>query len=1102
MRFKKFLELFECNKKSVENPKSTFEFVDLMPVNFADEDKSYSKALEFALESERIKNIALTGPFGAGKSSIIKTFEENNKDKYSFLSISLASFKEDESTNQTCKSQDLLIEKSILQQMLYGSDANSLPYSRFKRILIPSNPFAKSLFIVVWAASAYIFQKNKEVLFKIDFTSLDWWLYCVFVLLLIASTAAIVSEIYKATFGVSFKKISLKNGEIETGNHAEDSILNRHLDEIIYFFQMTDYNVVVIEDLDRFADSEIFVKLREINKLINDSANTNKTVKFLYALKDDMFHHKNRVKFFDFIIPVVPIINRSNSLDKMQKRIDSLSFEGKITEQFLRDISLYIEDLRLIHNICNEFLIYYDRVKSKDLDVTKLMAMMVYKNAYPSDFESLHHEKGLFYKIVESKPSKIKEVKKNLNDSIASAEQIIRGTDDNPAAIKELQRRIKQLEKEILELSQIKLSELINLYGLNIRSLAGKEFQLLEYLIKNGHLDETYYLYISNFHEGRVTQNDRNYLITIKNFNQPDPNQPIDNPKEICADMREEDFGHKYVLNVTLIDHLFVTYRADHPRINNAFQYISENYKKSEKFVDAYLVSGENLELFVRKLCETWPNFLSEAISSKQAPEIVSYILRFVNKGYVASKMNESKILSSYLEKNGGDVFCSNIKLPDDYSILKDLNVKVSSLQALETNKELVNYLYEENLYNINSENINYILQKFSSQPLSSEKDPEQANYTSIGISGSDFFKAYIDNNLVDYIKEVFLLLPDNSKESEDVITQLIKSKSLDEDLKKKVLSKQDHIFTDLDSVPDELCKYVLKEGKVNISWENISYYLKIEDEDEDEDEEFITDYIQDDSNFSKLSNQKISIDTLGQEDAESLSTFLFNANAISDDKYCKIIKCLAYRYLGFPSAVSQEKLLCLAKGSVIKLTEKSFNTAIEDSQLVSALIVNNFGIYLNNKEAYQVGDDVRELLLMSEISNDHKIKVSYDVSVEGALNRDRLLSLMTDILLLDNVSCTGFDNQILSEAIIKSSNEDISIRLLVKCLTNWEKSTSMNVISQLGYPYSKIASNGKRPKLKKTPLNIELSKLLQAKGFISSFSEDKNQIRINTRRA
>ncbi|MFK5986332.1 MAG: hypothetical protein QM479_13045 [Pseudomonadota bacterium] len=102
---------------------------------------------------------------------------------------------------------------------------------------------------------------------------------------------------------------ALKDIEVGRNDESETSILNHHLDEIIYFFQETNYDAVVIEDLDRFGNPEIFVKLREINKLVNDNENTSGKIKFIYALKDDMFVHKKRAKFFDFIIPVVPIIN-------------------------------------------------------------------------------------------------------------------------------------------------------------------------------------------------------------------------------------------------------------------------------------------------------------------------------------------------------------------------------------------------------------------------------------------------------------------------------------------------------------------------------------------------------------------------------------------------------------------------------------------------------------------------------------------------------------------------------------------------------------------------------------------------------------------------
>ncbi|MEW8228254.1 MAG: P-loop NTPase fold protein [Candidatus Thiodiazotropha endolucinida] len=271
-------------------PTSTSRYTSLTPVDNADIENSYGEALRFAIENPDINNIAITGPYGSGKSSIIKSFEKKNN-KYNFLKISLASFKDQDV-------EILKIERSILQQMLYGADAKKLPYSRFKVISTPEYPLLKSLMFLVWILSAYFAFRDGEKFFNVTPVSFDWFVGLVFLIYFISFTVFAIESIYKKTFGFQLKKFSLKNAEIETGDIPESSILNRHLDEIIYFFQVTDYHVVVIEDLDRFGNPEIFVKLREINKLVNDNAKINRQVKFLYALKDDMFAHKNRAKFF------------------------------------------------------------------------------------------------------------------------------------------------------------------------------------------------------------------------------------------------------------------------------------------------------------------------------------------------------------------------------------------------------------------------------------------------------------------------------------------------------------------------------------------------------------------------------------------------------------------------------------------------------------------------------------------------------------------------------------------------------------------------------------------------------------------------------------
>jgi len=405
-------------------------FVDLAPVDNADLDGGYLRALNFAFKNPRIKNIALSGPYGSGKSSIISTFEKTSTLK--FLKISLAAFQEDNHSQV----QTVDIERSILQQMLYGADANKLPFSRFKRIATPQQPILKSLLLVTWGLATFYIFKNWTEWTLIDSSLPLHWGKLLLSVYVVSGFTYILSEAYKTSFGYSLKKVSLKNAEIEAEEFSEKSILNHHLDEIIYFFQETNYDVVVIEDLDRFGDPEIFVKLREINKLINDNHKTSGQTKFLYALKDDMFVNKNRAKFFDFIIPVIPIINASNSLDKMQERLNAHEFGQDIEPQFLREVSLYLDDLRLIQNIFNEFVIYFERLKSDKLNATKLLAMMIYKNLYPSDFENLHHGRGVFHSICQKRSDYIDAKKLELRSKILALEDNIELSNSEPGLLK------------------------------------------------------------------------------------------------------------------------------------------------------------------------------------------------------------------------------------------------------------------------------------------------------------------------------------------------------------------------------------------------------------------------------------------------------------------------------------------------------------------------------------------------------------------------------------------------------------------------------------------------------------------------------------------
>lgn len=58
---------------------------------------------------------------------------------------------------------------------------------------------------------------------------------------------------------------------------------------------------------------------------------------------------------------------------------------AKIDDDLIENLSLFVDDMRLLYNIMNEFYVYETKV-SKQLDINKLLAIIVYKNLYPKDF--------------------------------------------------------------------------------------------------------------------------------------------------------------------------------------------------------------------------------------------------------------------------------------------------------------------------------------------------------------------------------------------------------------------------------------------------------------------------------------------------------------------------------------------------------------------------------------------------------------------------------------------------------------------------------------------------------------------------------------------
>ena len=396
----------------------------LSPIDDFNRHKEYIIRLKNAIAQPNVFNIALTGSYGAGKSSILKTFKAYYPE-YHYVNVSLASFVEvnmSESDSTPKSNEDSFeeqLEYSILQQLFYHVKATNIPESRFGRIERTSRK--KRIFVVVCillfvVANLCLFCQEQVTKYFLIPTEVlkSSFLFGLSICVFILGICVILFQLILFIKKISIKNLSLDKATLEFEEKKNVSIMNRYLDEILYLFQEKKYNVVIFEDIDRFENTHIFTKLRELNLILNQSEEIGRRIIFLYALKDDIFANaEERTKFFDYIVPVIPFVNVSNSGDLFRRKIANLHIpESEVRSSFITDISAFVNDMRVLTNVVNEFDLYRNLLDKK-LNKEKLLAMILYKNLYPTDFSLLHQNKGVVYETFISTGLLKDEIKKD-----------------------------------------------------------------------------------------------------------------------------------------------------------------------------------------------------------------------------------------------------------------------------------------------------------------------------------------------------------------------------------------------------------------------------------------------------------------------------------------------------------------------------------------------------------------------------------------------------------------------------------------------------------------------------------------------------------------
>lgn len=697
----------------------------LGPIDDIQEGEGFVEALNWAIQQKNIFNIAVTGNYGSGKSSIIQTLLKKNNDiKNRTITISLANFN---NVTQSGDSRLNNLEKGILKQLFYKLDSSSIPNSKFKKIrnINFSHDYFQSLFVIIITVAAlyFIFPNLTQPIIN-NFTSGIHNFCCSWILGLIAFAVslalflAILVYIYEFYLTkIHINALNIGNNHFQVNTSQNETVFDKYLDEIVYFFEENKrYDIIILEDLDRFNNLEIFIKLRELNRILNnDDCIKKRKITFVYAIRDDLFKGVERTKFFDFIIPVIPIINKNNASEELLKIMHGLD-KYAVSDECIKTVGLYITEMRSLYNICNEYFMYIaNKAKFIELSLSydNLFSMIVFKNLDPRMFSHIQNGGGLLKNIFDLKYEFVE-------DKIASIESI--RLKEN----KELQKYNNDCAKSIRELKIIMFNDLANnglIRYLNTSTegsiyyndLIKDDFDLNKLLYKqSGHVT-VYYSNTSNYSDSRSFYNGldneiRPYMDRINYLIQ----QNKEDQEKVCAKYEKEymNIRHlrqkslKSLIEIYSFDEIFKEFKCSAlVRTLLIRGYIDEQYEQYINYFKEISISANDTKFVLDVVQEKElpldyrldnPKSVVEALQDNDFRRI--YIYNFDLMDYLIKSKSFENHLKFVIE-----TICENI----DYSIpfLSEFLKRSSNIDRFLPKlfskwKDAADYIYYSNLSN------------------------------------------------------------------------------------------------------------------------------------------------------------------------------------------------------------------------------------------------------------------------------------------------------------------------------------------------------------------------------------------------------------------
>lgn len=865
----------------------SYKFQKLTP--FSDVELGvYKNAIDFVFANNDLKNIAISGQYSAGKSSLVESYKKSHSN-IKFVHISLAHFRSIEETETNEPGKDInetALEGKVLNQLIHQINADDIPQTHFKvKKKIKTNSIViNTIFTVLFLAMILhitLFNKwgkfvsllsdgNLKTLLTLS-TKYDTLLISGFICTILS--CVFIYKLIKTQKNRNvLKKINLQGNEIEIFEESNESYFDRYLNEVLYLFENVDADAIVFEDMDRFNSNNIFERLHEVNRLVNiqrDIAGHKKsTLHFIYLLRDDIFISKDRTKFFDYIIPVIPVVDSSNSYDQFISHFEGGGILKLFNERFLQGMSLYIDDMRILKNIYNEFQVYYNKLNTTELDCNKMLAIIAYKNIFPRDFSELQLNQGMVYSIFSEKDNliveEIKKIEKDISDRKKEIEAIndeILNSSQEVDAIydKELSRynnhpHYNQAEKADIEKRRAarkenvenkfngKIEEINELISRSRESLVDSRNKRLKEVITRENIDEIFKLTYTNeigeerdFNEIKSSEYfdllkylirdgyiDETYTDYMTYFYENSLSRTDKMFLRSITDQKGKEFTYQLKNPKLVVARLrevdfeqeealnfdLLAYLLQTPAQVNLIKRLFKQLKKDRRveFIRGYFETERAQPVFINRLNTQWPEFFSYALTESEFS--ADWVKLYSIGTFYYSANNAIEAI------NIDDCLTDYISDSVDYLAISEPKVdklisgfKLLNVSFVSIKFENANKVLFDAVYQHSLYDINFAnltLMLSKVYTLDSEDDIRHKNYTLVMSQPDSPLASYVNNHISDYLDMVLSSCDGSIVDDEVIVLSVLNNEGISDEQKGQYINALKTFVTSLSEVESE----------------------------------------------------------------------------------------------------------------------------------------------------------------------------------------------------------------------------------------------------------------------------------------------------------